>query len=53
VSTPVSWIEVEAIAAGGDELQFEADAVLARVEDHGDLFAPVLTLEQELPVAQR
>ena len=53
VSTPVSWTEVEAIAAGGDEVQFEAGALLARVDHHGDLFAPVLTLEQELPVARR
>ena len=47
VSTPLSWDEVEA----GDPvaLVFEAEAVLARVEEHGDLFAPVLELEQRLP----
>ena len=28
---------------------FEADDVLARVEEHGDLFAPVAELEQQLP----
>jgi bifunctional non-homologous end joining protein LigD len=49
VSTPVTWTEVEAIAERGDEVQFEAAGVLARVEEHGDLFAPVLTLVQELP----
>ena len=50
-STPVSWEEVEAAADSGDggSLVFETDAVLARIEKHGDLFAPVLELEQELP----
>ena len=28
---------------------FEADDVLARVEEHGDLFEPVATLTQRLP----
>jgi bifunctional non-homologous end joining protein LigD len=51
VSTPVSWDEVEAAADSGDgsSLAFEADAVLERIERHGDLFAPVLELKQELP----
>jgi bifunctional non-homologous end joining protein LigD len=49
VSAPVSWAEVETCAGGGVELRFEAAAVLARVEAHGDLFAPVLTVEQRLP----
>ena len=31
------------------ELRFEAGDVLARVDEHGDLFAPVLTTEQHLP----
>jgi bifunctional non-homologous end joining protein LigD len=50
-STPLAWEEVEAAAESGDgtPLVFETDAVLARVEEHGDLFAPVLELEQELP----
>ena len=50
-STPVTWDEVEAVADSGDgsTLVFEADAVLARIEKHGDLFAPVLELQQELP----
>lgn len=50
-STPLAWDEVEAAAESGDgsALAFETDAVLARVEEHGDLFAPVLELEQELP----
>ena len=51
VSTPVRWEEVEAAAESGDgsSLVFEAGDVLERVEQHGDLFAPVLELEQELP----
>jgi bifunctional non-homologous end joining protein LigD len=47
VSTPLAWDEVE--AGDADALVFEADDVLARVEEHGDLFAPVAELEQELP----
>ena len=51
-STPVSWEEVEAAAGSGDagKLAFETEDVLRRIERHGDLFAPVLELEQELPV---
>jgi bifunctional non-homologous end joining protein LigD len=51
VSTPVAWKEVEAARDSGDpaSLAFEADRVLARVADRGDLFAPVLSLVQELP----
>ena len=49
MSTPVSWDEVEACADGEVELRFEADDVLERVDEHGDLFAPVLTAEQHLP----
>jgi bifunctional non-homologous end joining protein LigD len=50
-STPVTWKEVEAVAGSGDgsSLVFEADAVLDRIERLGDLFAPVLELEQDLP----
>lgn len=50
-STPLRWEEVEAAADSGDgrPLVFEAGAVLERVAEHGDLFAPVLELEQELP----
>ncbi len=51
VSTPVSWEEVESVADSGDgsALVFEAGDVLERVEEKGDLFAPVLELEQTLP----
>jgi bifunctional non-homologous end joining protein LigD len=47
VSTPLMWEEVE--AGDPDALVFEAEDVLARFEEHGDLFAPVAELEQELP----
>jgi bifunctional non-homologous end joining protein LigD len=51
VSTPVTWKEVEAVAESGDGsgLVFEAGDVIERIEEHGDLFAPVLELEQKLP----
>jgi bifunctional non-homologous end joining protein LigD len=51
VSTPVTWDEVKRAFHDGDEslLQFEADAVLARVKKKGDLFEPVLKLKQKLP----
>ena len=51
VSTPVTWEEVEAVAESGDgsTLVFEASDVLERIEEHGDLFAPVLELKQKLP----
>lgn len=52
-STPLRWEEVEALADGGDpdSVRFEAAEVLERVAEHGDLFAGVLELEQELPAA--
>jgi bifunctional non-homologous end joining protein LigD len=51
VSTPVTWDEVEGVlrSRDPDELSFTSDEVLARVEEHGDAFASVLELEQELP----
>jgi bifunctional non-homologous end joining protein LigD len=47
VSTPLAWSELEE----GDptELIFEASDVLERVEEHGDLFAPVVEQVQRLP----
>ena len=44
VSAPVGWDEVES-----GELEHDPAAVLERVAKHGDLFAPVLTLVQQLP----
>ena len=52
VSTPVTWDEVEEAAGGGD-LSFEAADVLARVEEHGDLFAATLDGEAEAPEGRR
>jgi bifunctional non-homologous end joining protein LigD len=51
VSTPVAWEEVEECLRTEDRevLTFTSDQVLARVDELGDLFAPVLTLKQELP----
>ena len=45
VSTPLAWEELD----DPDALVFEAADVLERVERHGDLFAPVAELSQELP----
>ncbi|HEV3048103.1 MAG TPA: DNA ligase D [Solirubrobacteraceae bacterium] len=51
VSTPLAWEEVQRALDSGDaaSLAFEAGAVLERVADRGDVFAPVLSLVQELP----
>jgi bifunctional non-homologous end joining protein LigD len=51
VSTPVTWDEVRACLDAEDPelLVFTADQVVQRVERDGDLFAPVLSLTQELP----
>jgi len=50
-STPLHWDEVEKCLADGkpEQLAFLGTEVLQRVEEHGDLFAGVLELEQELP----
>jgi bifunctional non-homologous end joining protein LigD len=45
VSTPLRWEELD----DPDALVFEAADVLERIERHGDLFAPVVELQQELP----
>ncbi len=51
VSTPVTWDEIEHALArnDGDLLTFQVETVLERIDDHGDLFLPVLTKRQELP----
>ena len=53
VSTPLTWEEVEAVTGSRDpdDLVFTAPEVIERVAEHGDLFAPVVELEQELPNA--
>jgi bifunctional non-homologous end joining protein LigD len=48
VSAPLAWEEVES-AERPEDLRFEAADVLERVEAHGDLYEPVLKLEQRLP----
>jgi bifunctional non-homologous end joining protein LigD len=47
VSAPLDWDELA--AADRDALVFEAGDLLERVEERGDLFAPVVELEQRLP----
>jgi bifunctional non-homologous end joining protein LigD len=51
VSTPVDWDEVQAChdARYPELLVFDTDAVLARVAERGDLFAPALSAVQRLP----
>ena len=51
VSTPITWDEVRACHISGNpqQLVFEASQVIERVAEHGDLFAPVLSLVQEIP----
>src|SRR3984885_2580060 len=51
VSTPVTWGEVERVLKTGDpsRVVFDSEATLKRVKQHGDLFAPLLTLQQRLP----
>jgi len=46
--TSVSDI-IQNCALIGSSLVFEAADVLERIEQQGDLFAPVLELQQELP----
>ena len=54
-STPVEWKEVERAAKREepDSLRFEARDVLKRVDNRGDLFAPVAELKQRLPKLDR
>jgi bifunctional non-homologous end joining protein LigD len=51
VSTPLEWEELEAALAAGDanRLVFAADELLRRVNEKGDLFAPLLSERQRLP----
>jgi bifunctional non-homologous end joining protein LigD len=51
VSTPITWDEVEDVLRSREpeDLAFDSAAVLERVAAHGDLFAPVETLQQQLP----
>ena len=51
VSTPVTWEEVSACREGGDPelLSVRHRAGARRGAEHGDLFAPLLSLKQRLP----
>jgi bifunctional non-homologous end joining protein LigD len=51
VSTPLDWDELRAVLKSADAaaLTFDSAAVLERVSERGDLFAPVLSLVQTLP----
>ncbi len=51
VSTPLLWEEVEAAVAAADPgmLAFDSEAALARFEEHGDVFSPLLSTKQVLP----
>jgi bifunctional non-homologous end joining protein LigD len=51
VSTPLAWDEVRACLDGGDpaQLVFEAGQVIERYADQGDLYAPVVSLVQDIP----
>ena len=55
VSTPLDWREVENCRRKRDAslLAFEFDQVLRRVEEDGDLFAPVLKVKQKLPSIEK
>ena len=48
VSTPLHWDEVEEMA-DGNPMAFTTDEVLDRVDQYGDLFAPVIDRPQSLP----
>ncbi len=49
VSTPLLWKEIELAFRRKKTLSFTTEQVLRRVAKHGDLFAPVLTMQQTLP----
>ena len=55
VSTPVAWDELEEALSRRRPhlLAFDCEEVLERGSERGDLFAPVLTLTQELPPLDR
>jgi bifunctional non-homologous end joining protein LigD len=52
ISTPLQWEEVQAGAVSRKktlDLSAEPDELLQRIDQHGDLFAPFLSLTQALP----
>jgi bifunctional non-homologous end joining protein LigD len=54
VSTPLEWEELEAALEAGEagRLVFDADQVLRRVNEMGDLYAPMLSEKQRLPQSE-
>jgi bifunctional non-homologous end joining protein LigD len=52
VATPVTWEELGSVR-GPDDLRFTPEDVLARVADHGDLAADLLTLDAPALPAER
>jgi bifunctional non-homologous end joining protein LigD len=52
ISMPVTWQELKRLKRP-ETLFFKPDAALKRLKKLGDLFAPVLTLKQQLPKAFR
>jgi hypothetical protein len=55
VSMPVTWDELKRGARKRDpeSLCWDPAAALTRLQDAGDLFAPILSIRQELPVRER
>ncbi len=51
VSTPVEWDEVRVCHEAGDAklLTFDTEQVLRRVDQQGDIFAPLVSVVQKLP----
>jgi bifunctional non-homologous end joining protein LigD len=51
VSVPVTWQELEQAIRSkvAADLYFGPEATLARIQEHGDLFQPILSLKQKLP----
>jgi bifunctional non-homologous end joining protein LigD len=51
VSTPLDWSEVTACAESADPqpLAFTPEQLLTRVAERGDLFAKILSMQQQLP----
>lgn len=53
VAMPVTWDEIKKTVQTGSSaaIYFEPDAALKRLKKVGDIFAPILNLEQQLPKA--
>ena len=51
ISMPISWKELSRAMKGGDQrsLSFTPEAAIKRIKRIGDLFEPVLSIQQKLP----